>query len=400
MVYEYKKKFFLISLVGAMGRDWIVSILSEIIKRKAVNPLAGGTGEKERADYLENLIRNLGFEPRRFDVKDERGIIRSNILVEYGEGEPLWLIAHIDTVSAGKNWVGDPFELRIEGDKVFGRGVSDNGVGIMSLLLILKWISEGKLNPKRRLMLLFVADEEAGSRYGVKYLAEKGVFKDGGSAIIPDFGNKEGKLIEVAEKGILWLKVTTKGVSGHASMPHRADNAHTKSARLMLKLYDSLHVKFYKLNPLFDPPYSTFEPTKKEMNVDAINIIPGSDIVYWDCRVLPEYSLDEVIEFFRGIAKRYSADVEIILREEPSVTSPSEKIVIELRKAIETELGIKPKTIGIGGGTVAGILRRLGIPAVAWSICIETEHKSNEYEIIENYIKKAKVLAKVASQSF
>lgn len=384
-------------LVAHMERDWILSVLSDLIGIRAVNPLAGGNGEKERADYIEGLLEKMGFHVKRFDVKDEKGFIRSNILVDYGDGEPLWMVAHLDTVSAGEGWTSDPFKLRVENGKVFGRGVSDNGIGIVSLLLILKWISEGKLSPKKRLLLLFAADEEAGSRYGVKYLAEKGVFKERGSAIIPDFGSKSGELIEIAEKGIVWLKVVTKGKQGHASMPHKADNAHLKSARLMLKLYDALHMKFYRINYLFDPPYSTFEPTKKDRNVDSINIIPGVDTVYWDCRILPEYRIEDVLEFFRGMAKRYDADIEVIMCEEPSMTNPSEKIVVDLKKAVKTELNIEPKVIGIGGGTVAGILRKLGIPAVAWSICSETEHKANEYELIENYIKTARVLARVTT---
>lgn len=379
-----------------MEKDWIISVLSEIISRKAVNVLAGGSGERERADYLESLIEDLGFEAKRFDITDDKGFVRSNIIVDYGDGEPLWLVAHIDTVSADGGWISDPFKLKVENNKVYGRGVNDNGIGIMSLLLILKWIAEGKLHPKKRLMLIFAADEEAGSRYGVKFLAEKGIFKEGGSAIIPDYGSERGDEIEIAEKGILWLKINTRGVSEHASIPHKADNAHLKSARLMLKLYDSLFTRFYKLNPLFNPPYSTFEPTKKEKNIDAINIVPSSDVVYWDCRIIPEYNLDEVLDYFRGVAARYNADVEVVMRSEPSMTDPASKIVLELKNAIRSELDIEPKLVGIGGGTIAGFFRSLGIPAVAWSVCSGTAHKPNEYEIIDNYVKTAWVIAKVA----
>lgn len=384
-----------IALVRRMEKNWIISVLSELISRKAVNVLAGGSGEKERADYLEALIENLGFEAKRFDVIDDKGFTRSNIVVEYGDGEPLWLVAHIDTVSADGGWTGDPFKLRVENNKVYGRGVNDNGIGIISLLLILKRISEGKIRPSKKLVFIFAADEEAGSKYGVKFLAEKGIFKEGGSAIVPDFGSEKGDEIEIAEKGILWLKVITKGISGHASIPHKADNAHLKSARLILKLYDLLHANFYKLNSLFSPPYSTFEPTKKEKNIDAINMIPESDVVYWDCRIIPEYNPDEVLEFFRGIAERHNAEVEVVMRGEPSMTSPSAKIVTAIKNAVKLELDVEPKLVGIGGGTIAGFFRSLGIPAVAWSVCSGTAHKPNEFEIIDNYIKTANVLARV-----
>ena len=380
-------------------REWIIDTLSEIISRKAVNPKFGGTGEKERADYIQKLIEEMGFTVERYDVKDEKGYTRSNLVVEVeGEDYPVWVIAHLDTVSPGTGWETDPFKLVVKGDKVFGRGVNDNGIGIMSILILLKRISEGKVKLKHTLKAAFVADEEAGSRYGVVYLIKKGLFKEGEKAIIPDFGSKKGDIIEIAEKGILWLKMITRGKQGHGSMPHKADNAHLKSAKLMLELYESLRRRFYKINRFFDPPYSTFEPTKKEKNVDSINIIPGEDVIYWDCRIIPEYSLEEVIEFFEGIGARYDATFEVVMKEKASFTREDDEIVKKLRNSIRNVLNVEPRLIGIGGGTVAGILRKIGIPSVAWGVNSGTEHKPNEWEMIESYIKTERVIEDVLSK--
>ena len=377
-------------------KSWIINVLKEIISRRAVNPFHGGEGEKERADYLEKLISGMGFDVERFDVTDNNGFVRSNLIVEYGDGEEtIWLIAHIDTVSPGEGWKTDPFKLYVEGDRVYGRGVSDNGIGIMASLIILKKISEGTLSPNYRLKVGFLADEEAGSKYGLKYLIGKGVFKRGERAIVPDFGSEDGSVIEIAEKGILWLKFITHGEQTHGSRPDKGDNSFLKSMKFALELYEKLHKEFDEKDDFFEPPMSTFEPTKKETNVESINIIPGKDVHYWDCRILPRYEIDDVLNVVREVAKNFDTDVEVVMREDPSRVDPNDWIVKKLEQSIRNVLGVEPKLIGIGGGTFAGILRKAGVPSVVWNIRSGTEHKANEWEFLSNYVKTADVIADV-----
>ena len=104
---------------------------------------------------------------------------------------------------------------------------------------------------------------------------------------MPDAGSEDGTMIEVAEKSILWLRLTLLGQQGHASRPQRAENTLRAAAHVIVAL-DELHREFPGQNPLFRPPESTFEPTRKEANVGNINTIPGRDVFYLDCRVLPE----------------------------------------------------------------------------------------------------------------
>ena len=85
------------------------------------------------------------------------------------------------------------------------------------------------------------------------------------------------------------------------------------------------------------------------------------------------------------------------MREDPSFTEPNTWIVKAIQSAIIDVLRIKPRLIGIGGGTVAGIFRKVGIPSVAWSVMSETEHQPDEFELIENYFKTADVIERVIS---
>ncbi|MGQ4892472.1 MAG: M20 family metallo-hydrolase [Candidatus Njordarchaeia archaeon] len=376
-------------------RDWVIKTLEKLVSLNSVNPAHGGPGEEQKANYLQSLLEEMGLSVKRYEAVDNNGIRRPSLITEIGEGQTIWIISHIDTVSPGEGWTSDPFKLYVEGDKVYGRGVNDNGIGIMASLILLKRIIEENIDINYRLKIGFVADEEAGSEYGLKFLVQKGIFKKGDRALIPDGGNKEGTMVEIAEKGLLWIKFITKGKQSHGSMPDKGDNAFLKAMRFALELYDKLHEKFNIKDEKFDPPQSTFEPTKKEKNVDSVNIIPGLDVHYWDCRVLPEYKLDDVINTIQGISSKYDTDVEILIREEASQVDPNDWIVQKTVSAIKSVLKVEPKLMGIGGGTFAGILRKIGVPSVVWHIGSETEHQPNEWELLSNYEKNAEVFLKI-----
>jgi succinyl-diaminopimelate desuccinylase len=133
--------------------------------------------------------------------------------------------------------------------------------------------------------------------------------------------------------------------------------------------------------------------------VDAVNIVPGEDITYFDCRVLPNYNIEEVLGNVQALAeefeKKTSAKIKIEIIQKsaaPKPTDPNSKIVTMLKGAIKTIRGIEPKVGGIGGGTCAAFFRRIDVPAV-WSTVDETAHQPNEYAKIQNLVEDAKVYA-------
>ena len=145
--------------------------------------------------------------------------------------------------------------------------------------------------PSYDIGVALVADEETGSRKGIDYvLKQTDAFRKQDLIIVPDAGNETGTLIEVAEKSILWLKIKTLGKQAHGSTPEKGINSFKAAAYLITEL-DKLHGIFNAKDGLFDPPISTFEPTKKEANVPNINTIPGEDVFYVDSRILPGYDV-------------------------------------------------------------------------------------------------------------
>jgi succinyl-diaminopimelate desuccinylase len=313
-------------------------------------------------------------------------------------------MSHLDVVPEGERakWRSDPFELKVQGDKIFGRGVEDNQHGLTASVMAAKAIIEMELKPKYNIGLLFVADEEVGSAYGIDYiLKHHKIFKKNDLIIVPDSGDAQGKTIEVAEKSICWLKIETVGKQCHAARPDQGTNAFYAASILAAKVHE-LYKVFNKKDKLFNPPTSTFEPTKKEANVPNVNTIPGDDVFWIDCRVLPDYKLVEVEGQIRdwadAIEKKENVKIKIIHGQKAQAAPPTPKdapVVKALSKAIKKVYNVQPKVCGIGGGTVAALIRRKGFPAAVWSRIHESAHQPNEFTELPNIIDDAKVFAYV-----
>jgi succinyl-diaminopimelate desuccinylase len=187
-------------------------------------------------------------------------------------------------------------------------------------------------------------------------------------------------------------------------MPERGINAFKAASFLAVEL-NKLYEMFPLNDPVFDPPISTFEPTKKDGNVPNINTIPGEDVFYMDCRILPQYKVEDVQARIRDAAASIEAKfkVKITIEEQQNApaappTSPKAAVVAALEKAIKAVYGKDGKPMGIGGGTVAAIFRREGYEAACWSRLDETAHQPNEYSIIDNMVGDAKVFAHIFLQ--
>jgi succinyl-diaminopimelate desuccinylase len=314
-------------------------------------------------------------------------------------------MAHLDVVPPGdlKEWQSDPYEVRVDGDRIYGRGVEDNQQGLCSAVFAAKAFLDEGLTPPCDLGMLFVADEETGSDYGIAFLLKEqpNLFGPRDLIIVPDSGVPDGSQIEVAEKGILWLKFTVHGQQTHGSTPEKGINAHRGAAHLVVGL-EELYRKFEARDPVFDPPISTFEPTKKEANVPNVNTIPGTDVFYYDCRVLPRYTIEEVEAEVAAVVRRVEAahrvkvTVESPQRAAAAPSTPVDAPVVKLLEAGVSEVyAIKGQPMGVGGGTVAAHIRRHGHSVAVWSRLDETLHGPNEYCVLSNLLGDAKVFAHV-----
>ncbi|MDD5502489.1 MAG: M20 family metallo-hydrolase [Candidatus Thermoplasmatota archaeon] len=388
-------------------KDEIVKTLCDMIRMPAITPKAGGEGEGKKTDYLEVLLRGIGFdEIKRYSTKDSTGADRPSliaILKGKDASKTLWVMTHTDVVPAGdlKLWTEtQPFEPIVKDGKVIGRGSEDNMQSMVASIFAAKALKMAGLTPEYNVGLCLVADEETGSDYGIKFLIKEGIFKPSDLVLVPDGGNEKGTMLEVAEKSIAWIKITTKGKQCHASMPERGINAFKAASEFVVLLSKALPKKYNAKDKLFDPPKSTFEPTKKEANVPNVNTIPGEDIFYIDMRILPCYNPDEVLEYINTLKqivekkRGVTISVEKVQYDKAAPpTSPDAPVVQMLGAAVKKIYKVKAKPMGIGGGTCAAIFRRAGYSAVVWSKIDDTCHGPNEYAWIVNILGDAKVYA-------
>lgn len=389
-------------------RKDIVELETILTSKVAMAPENGGDGELEKCKALEQWLSSHGItDLARYDAPDSRvsSGVRPNLVATIkGKSEKvLWVMAHLDVVPTGdlSLWETDPFTVVEKDGKLYGRGVEDDQQGLCSAVFAALYFTENKITPQYTIKLLFAADEEVGSTYGVTWLIENTkLFNKSDMILIPDGGDRDGSTIEIAEKNLLWLRVHVLGKQTHGSRPDTGANACLAACDLSLKLH-GLEKVFNKKDSLFEPDYSTFQPTMRLKNVDGVNIIPGEDTFCMDCRILPCYSLKEILtqvdKLCAEVEKQYGVKVEYTVpqKSESPATSKDAPVVTLLANAIKKVHNIDAKCIGIGGGTVAAELRRQGIDAAVWSTLNDMAHQPNEYCIIDNLIKDALTLIEI-----
>ncbi|MCH5277718.1 MAG: M20 family metallo-hydrolase [Desulfovibrionaceae bacterium] len=393
----------------AARTDRALELQTGLTSFPAFGPDNGGPGEWDKAAWLEARLLAWGVTHiERVDADDARvpSGKRPNMIVRVpgASSRTLWVLGHLDVVPPGDAslWRSDPWVVTRDPenpDIIRGRGVEDNQQALVAGALVAAELTERGITPDLGFGLIAVADEETGNRYGAEHVLKElpDLIAPDDLVLVPDFGTADGTLIEVAEKGTLWLRVTVTGVQCHASTPDEGKNALIAASSMILRVHE-VEERFNARDPLFTPPRSTMVPTRHDVNVPNVNTIPGKDVFFIDCRVLPAYSVDEVLDAFRSLAAESAArygvavDVEVVSREPAAPPTPVDsEVVTRLKDGIRRIYGLECRAGGIGGGTVARLLRRRGIPAAVWSRVLDNAHVPNEAARLSNAVNDARV---------
>jgi succinyl-diaminopimelate desuccinylase len=395
-------------------KDAMIKLQVDLTAISALSPDNGGDGEFNKAQFILKYLTAMNFpNVLQINAPDSRTSsgIRPNLVITIPGINPsktVWVMTHMDVVAPGELefWDEDPFKCYVKDGKLYGRGTEDNQQDMVSSIFAAKALLDEGIKPESSIGLAFVADEETASRFGLSFILKsiENPFRKTDIIVIPDSGNENGTMIEIAEKSILWLRFKTIGKQCHASMPGLGRNSFHAASHLVV-LLDSLHQIFAASDPFYEPQTSTFQPTKKEANIPNINTIPGDDVFYMDSRVLPQYRLSHVLHEIRGIAteieKQFDVSIEITTVQEtqaPPPTPHDAPVVTALKKAISCVYDVEATPQGIGAGTIAAIFRENGYPAAVWSKMQHTAHQPNENCLISNMLGNAKVYANLFLQ--
>ncbi|MGW1587574.1 M20/M25/M40 family metallo-hydrolase [Streptomyces sp. NPDC002386] len=231
---------------GVTGEDEVVDLCRELIRFDTSNyGDHSGPGERAAAEYVAEKLAEVGLEPEIFESHPGRASTVARIEGEDPSRPALLIHGHLDVVPANAaDWTHDPFSGEVADGCVWGRGAVDmKDMDAMTLAVVRDRLRSGR-RPPRDIVVAFLADEEAGGTYGARHLVDnhRGLF-EGVTEAISEVGgfsftvNEQRRLylIQTAEKGMHWMKLTVAGTAGHGSMIHR-DNAITELSEAVARV--------------------------------------------------------------------------------------------------------------------------------------------------------------------
>ena len=302
-------------------------------------------------------------------------------------------------------WTGSPWALRVEGDILYGRGVSDNHQGIAAGLTLLHSLTEYNVIPPLSLGLILTSGDKTDLPpiYGIEAVlkARPDLIRLDDLVVVNSFGTAQGDEVDVTEKALLWLKVTVFGKSAHSSSPGKGVNALDTGAELIVALR-SLSALFPAQNDLFSPPFSSFTPTRIDGKKSATNQIPAEFSFSLDCRLLPPYTVDEVEAAVRmlsqTVAQKNGADIRLerVHERDTSLATPEDALVVQsLIGAIHAQTGKKARPVGRAGVSQAYALRSRGLPVAVWSNVENRGFETNESVPVSAQLEAAQIFARM-----
>jgi acetylornithine deacetylase/succinyl-diaminopimelate desuccinylase-like protein len=228
------------------AQDEVVELCRDLIRFESVNDGTGrGKGEREAAEYVAGKLAEVGLEPQLFESAPGRASVVARWEGEDPGRDALLIHGHLDVVPAEpKAWTYDPFAAEVADGCVWGRGAVDMlDMDAMVLSVVRERVRAGR-RPPRDVVLAFVADEEAGGTFGASWLVDnqpqlfegctEGISEVGGFSLSVD-DDVRLYMIETAQKGMAWMRLTAEGKAGHGSMLS-TDNAVTELCEAVARL--------------------------------------------------------------------------------------------------------------------------------------------------------------------
>jgi acetylornithine deacetylase/succinyl-diaminopimelate desuccinylase-like protein len=386
----------------ATPQDEAVEILRDLIRFESVNDGTGqGKGERAAAEYVAGKLAEVGLEPQVLESARNRTSVVARVPGEDRSRDALLIHGHLDVVPAEpKEWTYDPFAAEVADGCVWGRGAVDMlDMNAMTLAVVRERLRTGR-KPPRDVVLAFVADEEAGGVFGAQWLVEnKPELFEGCTEAISEVGgfslsvNDDLRLymIETAQKGMAWMRLTATGTAGHGSMINH-DNAVTKLCEAVARVGahqfpihvtktvrafldeisdafgieldpDDMEGTVKKLGPIARIVGATLRNTANPTMLEAgykHNVVPGKAHAMVDGRFLP------------GFEKEWEAEIDALLG--PDIIREYTHYDIALETEFEGALvdamagalkaedpGARAVPYTLSGGTDAKSFSRLGM---------------------------------------
>jgi len=375
-------------------------LLSDYIRVDTVNP----PGNETRAcEFLGAIFDHEGIPYRLYDPGDNRATLVATLPGDGSRGRSLILLNHTDVVPFEReHWTVEPLSGEVRDGYIWGRGASDmKGMGVMELMTFLLHKRLG-LPLRRDLTFIAVADEEAGSAFGVEFLAREHpevlacdyVINEGGTGSTEVFGVERPVFnIGVAEKGPFWITLTAKGRPGHGSVPHD-DNAADRLVRALQRIQDwqrprepspevmeyfnQLHEAGIIREPVSDALLGRLadeHPRIASMQTNSIslttlnagvkhNVIPAEAHATLDVRLVPGYDPAKFLDELRAVMDDPGIEITEVFQSSTPPSALDTELYAVMTRAAKDAIEDAVVVPGVSTGfTDSRVFRRLGTPA-------------------------------------
>jgi len=366
-----------------LSRPAVLEILQELIRTPSVNPsLSPGEahGEEAIAKVAQNWLIANGVK----SWLEEAAPGRPNVVAEMGKGGGPTLVfcAHLDTVGT-KGMTILPFEPKVEGNRVYGRGSYDmkgSAAAVMSATAAL-----AHTNLLGRVVVALVADEEYAS-IGAQDFVKR---HKADACVLTE--PSEGRLI-LAHKGFVWAEIVTAGRAAHGSRWDLGVSAIAKMGRIIsaLENFDQVELR-RRVHPLVGPA---------SQHCSLIEGGSGLSTYAEECRLkverrtLPGESPDRVMQELEEIIRSTGEEAQVfcLLDRPPLDCDRESKIATCLREAATAATGATPDEGGVGYWMDAALFHAAGIPTVNYGPGGAGAHEAVEWVDLDSVVSCAQVL--------
>lgn len=386
---------------GTAAQDEVATLASDLIRIDTSNPGDhSGPGERAAAEYAAALLAEAGLEPTILESHEKRASVVARIEGTDSSRPALLIHGHLDVVPANAaDWRVHPFSGEIAEECVWGRGAVDmKDMDAIILAVLRQRLAEGR-RPARDVVVAFLADEEAGGSWGARWLVDNhaGLF-DGVTEAIGEvggfsvtIGGKRLYLLQTAEKGMAWMRLSAQGTAGHGSMIN-SENSVTDVAEAVARIgryqwpireteaafafareaCEALGIDFDprdagavlgKLGPVAKMVGATLTNTTNPTMLSAgykVNVVPQVATAQIDGRFLPGHE----DEFFRDVDALVGPGIkrEFVHHDIAVETSFDGDLVDAMARSLAAEdPGGRMVPYCLSGGTDAKSFSRLGI---------------------------------------
>jgi succinyl-diaminopimelate desuccinylase len=371
-------------------KDPTAEILSYLEKLVSVSTAYPPGDTSQMAAYLTKCLESMGYATETH--AQVHGM--DNVVATLGSGSPsLVFNVHVDTVDAGdlSLWAHSPLEATVEDGFVYGLGSANcKGSGAVQLWLANEIARRG--GPRKgTVVFTFVTDEESLGPNGMYFLREQGIVK-------PDMlllGAPTDNSLITAERGVLWVELTTSGKPAHAGQPEDGDNAILR----MMRIIDSLNNEMSsRLSQRIEGEMRSTINIGKVQGGRNTNVVPSQCNAQVDRRLLPSETVDQAFAELVSIIESAGEPKEMVAVEKIRGTDGfsgdnSGPLVASLSQAISdaTDAPVRFETaIGVSDGRY---FSNDGIEIVNFGPGIGSEgHASNESVSIESLTTSALIL--------